>query len=289
MRRRNWIVAAGAAGVAAAGAAYTSRGFIRSLQSGCGFPPPAPPPQRNVTVSKTAFYSRILKAQVGIVIIDAQPEVSTADRLLIFALPGRDGAAAAHAAGLHLADYLGAAVRRHGLGGARMILADSGSSYWHARRGGEDRMAMLIQEIVLPAISHTHAKRRNVAIIGWSMGAYGAFLAAEKYPELFGSVCGVSVAMWRSAREQLSAVPDAFDDARDFDRNDLRRGSFNLKNTRVRLACGEGDPFFPADQEFAEKLRDAGVGPQIAFSPGCHDDNFWQRSAPQDFAFLLGA
>lgn len=170
-----------------------------------------------------------------------------------------------------------------------MVVVDSGSSYWHARRDGEDRMKMLIEEIVLPATAHADVKRGDIAIIGWSMGAYGAFLAAEKYPELFGSVCGVSVALWRSAREQMSAVPDAFDDARDFERNDLRRSVSTLKNTRVRLACGEGDPFFAADQEFAAELRSAGVRPQIAFSPGCHDDSFWQRSAPQDLTFLLGA
>jgi len=287
VRRRTWIVAASAA--VAAGAAYGMPHLIHRLQAGCGFPPASPAPEKNVTVTARTLHSRVLHADVGIVQVDARPVGAAREApLLIFALPGRDGLAAAHTAGLHLADYLGAAVRRKSRG-ARMLAIDSGSSYWHARRGGEDRMKMLIEELVVPATERAKLGRGSVAVIGWSMGAYGAFLAAEKYPQLFGSVCGVSVAMWRSAGEQQSAVPDAFDDARDFERNDLRRGAVQLGRTRVRLSCGEGDPFFPADQEFATILRAAGVRPEIAFSPGCHDDSFWQRSAPRDLAFLLGA
>lgn len=288
MRRRDWIIAAGATSVAA-GALYMSRHGIRSLVRGCGFPPPFPPQATNARVSQATFRSGVLGEDVGMVEIDVAQGAESRRPLFIFALPGRGGYAAAHASGLHLPDLLGAAVRRNGSRPTRMIVVDSADSYWHARRHGEDRMKMLIEEIVIPNVRWHALRREDVAIIGWSMGAYGAFLAAEMHPEIFGSVCGVSVAMWRSAGEQMRAVPDAFDDARDFERNDLRRGIFNLRSTRIRLACGEGDPFFDADEEFAAKMRAAGLRPEIAFSSGCHDDSFWQRSAPADFDFLLSA
>jgi enterochelin esterase-like enzyme len=283
-------VAAGAAATAGAVALYAGPRVIHRLEEDCGFPPETPPRERNVTVTQMRFNSRVLGSDVGIVEIEARaPAPSAGKALLLLALPGRDGTAEAHAAGLHLAHFLGAAVRRRGSRGARMIVVDSGNSYWHARRHGENRMKMLIEEIVIPRVRRDALQRSDVGIIGWSMGAYGAFLAAEKYPELFGAVCGVSVALWPSAAAQMNAVPDAFDDAADFERNDLRRSIGKLKGARIRLACGRGDPFFPADQELAGSLRAAHLRPQIAFSAGCHDDNFWQRSAPADLDFLVDA
>jgi pimeloyl-ACP methyl ester carboxylesterase len=85
---------------------------------------------------------------------------------------------------------------------------DGGESYRHPRRGGEDRMRMLLEEVVLPA----RANYDRIVIMGWSMGAYGAVLAAQRHPELFSAVCADSVA--------------------------LRHGVSKLRNTPVRIACG---------------------------------------------------
>lgn len=132
---------------------------------------------------------------VGIVDICSRAANPDAPRSLICALPGRGGTASDHVDGLKLADYLGATMR-HAKRPVRLIAVDGGESYWHPRRLGEDRMRMLIEEAVKPAQRRLRIGRANTGIIGWSMGAYGAMLAAQLYSELFGAVCGVSVAMW---------------------------------------------------------------------------------------------
>jgi enterochelin esterase-like enzyme len=168
-----------------------------------------------------------------------------------------------------------------------MIVVDSGASYWHPRRSSENRMKMLVEEIVTPAMRANNATREAVALIGWSMGAYGALLAAEMYPGLFGTVCATSVAIWRTAAEQHSAVPDAFDDAGDFARYDLRLRLANLRRTNVRMTCGQHDPFYRNDRALARDFAGAGVRAQVDFPSGCHDDAYWMRVAPADFAFLV--
>ncbi len=56
------------------------------------------------------------------------------------------------------------------------------------------------------------------AVMGWSMGGYGALLVAQRHPELWRAAVGVSPALFRAADE---AAPGAFDDAADYRRNDV--------------------------------------------------------------------
>jgi hypothetical protein len=54
----------------------------------------------------------------------------------------------------------------------------------------------------------------------------------------------------------------------------------------VRIACGTGDPFYPAVRAFAPTV------PVLAgtdFSAGGHTDAFWRRSAPAQLRFLGSA
>ncbi len=288
MRRRVWILGGGAAAVVAAG--FAERRNIVGLIKGCGLPPWPPPRATNVRVAPKVFRSHILNADVGTVTVFARPKgIQDAKPLVIFALPGRDGTAADQVNGLHLADYFGNAVWARGNRDSILVVVDSGSSYWHARRHGEDRMRMLIDEIVSPSIRRYNLHSADTGIIGWSMGAYGALLAVERFPSLFGAACGVSVALWQNAGHQQAAVPDAFDDAADFDRNDLHRKVAALAKCRLRIACGTSDPFLPADEEFARGLQMAGLKPEIDFSAGCHDDGYWQKDAPASFQFLIRA
>ena len=62
---------------------------------------------------------------------------------------------------------------------------------------------------------------RKRAIIGWSMGAYGALVAAETDPDLFAAVVAVSPAVWTSYDAMMLGPRDAFDDAADFARYDV--------------------------------------------------------------------
>lgn len=112
---------------------------------------------------------------------------------------------------------------------------------------------------------------------------YGALLAAELRPDLFGAAAALSPAMWTTYAQQHSAVPDAFDSQTDYDRFNPYTHSGGLGHTPVFIACGQSDPFHAADLEFATTLKPR---PQTLFTAGCHDDDFWRGAAPHAMAFL---
>ena len=95
---------------------------------------------------------------------------------LILCLPGRGGGARWVDRALFLQD----AAARAGLHAA-LAAVDSGQSYWHPRTSGEDRLAMLFDE-ALPLFERRLGAPARRALMGWSMGGYGALLAAELQP-----------------------------------------------------------------------------------------------------------
>ena len=123
--------------------------------------------------------------------------------------------------------------------------------------------------------------------MGWSMGGYGALLAAERRPDLFGAVVAASPALWRSYDD----VPgDPFDDARDFAENDVFAGIAALQHTAVRVDCGKADVFCDAARDFAARCAEQTGRPVASdFSAGCHDPDYWRRVAPDELAFVRGA
>jgi S-formylglutathione hydrolase FrmB len=152
---------------------------------------------------------------------------------------------------------------------------DGGESYWHRRASGEDRMAMLLGEFV-PLLKRRFGLTPR-AIMGWSMGGYGALLAAERRPAQFRSVAVSSAAIWPTYAQQHAAVPDAFDGPADFARNDVFAGSPRLAHTAVSISCGTADPFVANDRAFAARLEPRPAGEFVA---GCHDEDFWRRMLP---------
>lgn len=104
-------------------------------------------------------------------------------------------------------------------GDARLAIAavDGGSdSYWHRRANGDDPLTMLLDEFIPLVESRIGVQPR--ALLGWSMGGYGALLAAETVPSRFRAVCATSPALFTSA---ASTAPGAFDGAADYHRNDV--------------------------------------------------------------------
>src|SRR5207248_2870938 len=68
--------------------------------------------------------------------------------------------------------------------GAPLVIAavDGGhSSYWHRRADGSDALRMLLEEFV--PLAEQGRSGLPKALLGWSMGGYGALLAAERTAE----------------------------------------------------------------------------------------------------------
>ena len=154
-------------------------------------------------------------------------------------------------------------------------------TYWHKRADGTDAMAMLMQEFVPLVLRRVG----NVpqAVMGWSMGGFGALLAAERAAGQFRAVATGGAALWTSPG---ATAPGAFDSADDYYANDVFRGVGSLSGLGVALGWGESDPFYPAAGHFLS-LMDF---PHQTFNgPGLHDVAFWRSIARKQLVAIAPA
>lgn len=197
-----------------------------------------------------------------------------------FALPGRGGGPP-----MGFADFVAAAARADESPPYAVVGVDGGISYWHRRETGEDRLSMLLEELVpLCARRFTlGGGGRARAVIGWSMGGYGALLAAETEPELFSAVVAVAPAVWTSYDAMMRGPRDAFDDAADFARHDVIAHADRLRAVDVRIDCGKQDPFYGYVTHLEAALP---AGSSVHYGRGGHDDEFFESVAPAEARFI---
>jgi S-formylglutathione hydrolase FrmB len=197
---------------------------------------------------------------------------------VIIALHGRNNNRRAAFDTVHLHDAVAAAGHSFAVVGV-----DGGaSSYWHARRDGTDALALVLDELI-PAVDSLVGGALPRAIIGWSMGGYGALLAAETAPAKFRAVIAASPALWEQAGESASG---AFDDADDFNTHNVFNGIGALRDLTVRIDCGTNDGFIHRARLFAEQLPTPNQG---TFTTGYHDGAYWRSIAPAQVETIASA
>src|SRR5258708_8783948 len=200
-RRR--VVVTGAAGVvfAAAGATVAAgpgrrHRALRAIGLASGPDHHAPP--SGVTVRSGSFTSRFMPHPVGWT-MSAPPGRRAG---IVYCLHGRGDDHHYAFDAIHLHDVAAEV-------DAPLIVAavDGGhSSYWHHRLDGSDSLRMLLEEFVPLAEQDRPGLRR--ALMGWSMGGYGALLVAERATAKFVAVAVASPALWTSPS---ATAPGAFD------------------------------------------------------------------------------
>ena len=164
-----------------------------------------------------------------------------------------------------------------------VVSVDGGSdTYWHGRRGGPDPLSMLMSEL-LPRADRAIGERLPRVVSGWSMGGYGALLAAERYRDEFHGVCAASPAIWSRSSE---AAPGAFDDAADFRAHDVLAGTAALRDLPVRVDCGLGDPFLGTSRQLVARLDAASADVESRFTAGYHDAAYWRSVPPPQIASI---
>jgi S-formylglutathione hydrolase FrmB len=156
--------------------------------------------------------------------------------------------------------------------------------YWHPRADGRNPLAWAIDEF-LPMVEQRYnvgrsAERRGT--LGWSMGGYGALLAAQQRPGLFSAVAALSPAVFPSYDAARSGHSYTFDSVDEWDRYGLWNHLDELSGTAVRVDCGSYDPFAPTARELLTRIP----GATGTISSGCHDTAFWRRSATRSLRFL---
>ena len=140
---------------------------------------------------------------------------------------------------------------------------------------------MLLDEFIPLVESHVGTQPR--ALLGWSMGGYGALLAAETVPSRFRAVsrpappCSRRPHRPRPARSTAPPTTTA---------TTFTRGTERLASLTVRVDCGTSDPFYEATRKFVAELHPA---PQGTFGKGFHDDAYWRSVAPAQIATISHA
>ncbi|HEX5556784.1 MAG TPA: alpha/beta fold hydrolase [Gaiellales bacterium] len=278
MTRRRAVTGLGAAALAAGSGAAGARrlplhAWYDELTGACGPSGPSPPRRPGTRVVsgtlRSASVPEPVDWAVGLPPGQAGPAAAVC-------LPGRGSDAGWVMNVLHAVDFVAAAGLRYAV-----AAVDGGESYWHRRADGEDRMRMLIDDF-LPLL-RTRFGLDPRAVMGWSMGGCGALLAGERHPGQFRAVAVSSAAIWPTHAQQRSAVPDAFDGAADFTRNDVFAGARRLAGTAVSISCGTADPFIGGDRAFAARVPRRPAG---EFTAGCHDADFWRRMLPAQVRFV---
>jgi enterochelin esterase-like enzyme len=167
---------------------------------------------------------------------------------------------------------------------ARLVVVsvDGGpDSYWHKRESGIDPQQM-IQEDLLPRVDARVGSTLPRALIGWSMGGYGALVTAQSHAAEYAAVVAASPAIFTSFDE---APKGAFDNEKDFQEYDVFAEVGALDDMTVRVDCGTNDPFIDNARLFASRLRD----PLGAFSRGFHDTAYWRSVAPAQISSIVDA
>ena len=278
MRRETVLRGIGAAGVSALAGCSPRRAVVHAAQVLHGCVDTPVPSAKGVHIRRETFLSGYVPDAVRCVLVvpDGAPPTAVA-----YVLPGR-GSDAEGALGLGLDGFLAEYLRRGGRPFA-LALVDAGESYFHARASGEDRLSAATVElprIVRDALGP--AATRREAIMGQSMGGYGALLAAEREPRRYKAVAVAGPAIFPSYEDEHRSVGDAFDSAADYARHDVLAHAAALRGKPVRIEIGRRDPFLPGSQMFAKACPTA----ELAVRTGCHDDGFWRTSAPSLLAFV---
>ena len=272
--RRRFLIGGAAAGALAVGAVgfeavrdvHGTRRFLH--QHGVLNGPDRPPPTASPAAPPSVEYGTI-DAPSGPVNYGLY--LPAAPQLVLYCLHGRGGS--------RRDAFDGMAVDRF-VADAKLPWAiaslDGGETYWHHRRDGSDTQRDLV-DVLMPFVAAKAPGARN-AVIGWSMGGYGALLIPLRHPGLFSAAVANAPAMWTRFS---NAAPGAFDDQHDFQSNDVMASASRLSDS-TRVDCGEDDPFADA----VRRLDRAAPQVDVHLAPGFHEDATWRSYLPAQLQFI---
>lgn len=162
-----------------------------------------------------------------------------------------------------------------------LVTLDGEHSYWHKRADGVD-WARLVSDGLVPELTRLGLDTSRLALMGWSMGGYGALrLAAEELQGKVKAVASMATAIYEDFEH--CPHPDAFDDEADYEANNLNDRIGRLKGLPIHLACGVNDFYIDANQWLEDNLEPT---PETLFVKGDHEPDFWRRAAPVQMRFL---
>ena len=193
-------------------------------------------------------------------------------------------------------------VAQYAARGLILVMPEGESSYYvNAVKRSADRFEDYIVKDLIADVEKRFpaaSDRQHRAIVGVSMGGFGAIVLTLKHPDFFIFAAGLSPALDVPTRPfsikrigQYRGHSAIFGDwgshaRRDNDPYTLARNADPAKVPYLFLSCGEQEGLLPANKKFVRILKDRGFQYEFHAGPGGHDWNQWNARVPALFASL---
>jgi putative tributyrin esterase len=171
-----------------------------------------------------------------------------------------------------------------------IVVTPEGENGWYTdgAGGANERFESYFVEELMPDVDRrfrTIAERRGRGVAGLSMGGYGALKFGLKRPELFAFAASTSGALDAASRTDEATIMQTFGEPGSNVRaeNDLSRLAREFPEERkgllpfIYLDCGEKDPWFAANRDFAAILFERKLAYEYRQVPGDHVWPYWNR------------
>lgn len=188
-------------------------------------------------------------------------------------------------------------------GSAVYILPDAGRSFYRNMVHGFPYFTYLTEELpdICKNLFQISARREDTAVIGCSMGGYGALLCALSRPDRYG-MCGAFSAGWlflgevltgwrnrdprllaRFGERMVKDVADIFGESLEwkpeYELLELAGGLRDAcQKPSIYMACGKSDPYRKENERFWQGLQGLGVDCLYEEWAGMHDFSFFDEA-----------
>jgi S-formylglutathione hydrolase FrmB len=229
--------------------------------------------------------SRAVGEDLGVNVVEPAGMPPEGERALLLFLHGHGGSDESYLEDEAVFDGLA----RLGEKAPLIAFPDGDDSYWHDRASG-DWGTYVMREVIPAVVRRFGIDPGRVAVGGVSMGGFGAYDLALDHPGRFCAVGGHSAALWFEGPE---TAPGAFEDAADFERNDViarvRANPEAFGPIPVWNDVGDEDPFRVYDEGFVEALEGGDADLTAHLWPGAHTQSYWDAHWAAYLRFYAGA
>jgi len=250
---------------------------------------------QGVTLQDVRFHSAALNRDMQYRVV-APVRVAGGSKLpVVYLLHGADG---------NFRDWTNYSdVARFAKHGLILIMPQGEESYYtNSAEHPQDRYEdYIVHDLISDVESRFPAApdRAHRAIIGMSMGGFGAVKLSLHHPELYSFVGGLSSAIdvpnrpfsitrigqWRQHRSIFGPWGGAT--RRDNDPFVLARSADPAKSAYFYLTCGDREGLLPSNRSFANLLEQRHLPYEFHVVPGGHNWNQWNARLDDCFASLL--
>ncbi len=181
------------------------------------------------------------------------------------------------------------------------VLPDAGNSYYINNYDSTERYMDFFTEELLPEILEKYRVKdesRYRALLGLSMGGFGAVILAMEHPDLFGNVMALSAAVrtaaifkalsersynkhfisvYGPAGSPQERITDHWKANSPYELVDSTLAS-RLTEINWYIDCGMNDPLLPANEAFHDLFLKFEIPHDFHVRPGTHNWEYWYHS-----------